>query len=102
MTDLDVIERFVSIVGCGYVAEQPSYEAQGYKPQWRWQTKSLPEVAAVIDLLYEYMGERRRAKMDEVRELLEAKRLRRIELGRIQLGGKRKHIVRDALGRYAA
>lgn len=101
MTDRHIVEEFAAVMGCGYIAEQPYYEAHGHKAQWRWQTKNLTEVSRCIDLLYPHMGNRRRGRMDEVRALLAAKRERRVELARVQIAGKRIAIARDADGRFA-
>lgn len=91
MTDEDVVERFHRIIGCGFVRSRDP--GVGRKTIYRWQTKSNSEVATVIDALYEHMGARRRARMDEVRALLVAKTARRSEVAR-------EVLTRDPAGRF--
>lgn len=100
-TDKDVLERFLRIVNCGFISARTWHETNGYKPQWRWATKNFAEVEYIIKLFYPYMGERRQARMDEALALLQAKYERRRQLGRENLGGKRKTILRDNTGKFA-
>ncbi len=65
-TDKDIIDRIEKMWG-GKVWESnyPSKPAH-YKPSWRWGLSRRKEVRAIIAAIYPYLGERRRAKCDEV------------------------------------
>lgn len=64
-TDEDTLRRFHAAVGCGSVAAyQP--QVKGYKPFWQWSVRGYPCTRCVIILLYPWLGERRRAKAEEI------------------------------------
>lgn len=65
LTDLDVLQKLHRIVGAGGIHEVHRTRPGG-KPCWGWKIGSRADVLALIDQLYPYMGERRRAKMDEI------------------------------------
>ena len=71
MTDRDVVERFAAIVGVGNVSvhDTPAHRAKGWKPLYTWCVYEAEKVREVIALLLPYMGERRRAKAEEVLRL---------------------------------
>lgn len=64
-TDEDVVRRFHSIIGLGRVREEPYFRDRGMKMQWEWYAKKA-EVPDVIQLLYPWLGERRRKRADEL------------------------------------
>jgi hypothetical protein len=65
MTDRDVVERFVAIVGVGKV-NPPRQIRPTDKPFHEWAVQNAPDVRAVIALLLPYLGQRRRAMALEV------------------------------------
>lgn len=58
-TDLDVLQRFASIVG-GKIAVEPTRIA-GRRPIWRWQLTHWDEVEPMLRRMLPYLGIRRRA-----------------------------------------
>ena len=76
-TDLDVLERFQSIVRIGKIHEGKIRQGQTKVP-YTWSTRSKVGVSGLIDLLYPWLGSRRKAKADEL--LLE------IDDGRVHRG----------------
>jgi hypothetical protein len=66
-TDLDVVERFAAIVGCGAIG-QVKPGTGGHKPVYEWRIYEAEKVREVIALFLPHMGERRRAKALEVLE----------------------------------
>ncbi len=66
-TDLDVVERFHGVVGCGRVLpiKSPSHVNKGRKPAWDWRAASSEDVQAVLTLLRPHLGDRRGEKADE-------------------------------------
>jgi hypothetical protein len=65
MTDQDVVSRFADIIGEGAIRryDPPS----PLKPIWQWRLGTKAKVGVLIDLLYPFLGARRKAKADEVR-----------------------------------
>jgi hypothetical protein len=65
MTDRDVVERFAAVIGFGAIHQaQPG--TGGWKPLHTWCVYEAEKVREVIALFMPYMGERRRAKAEEV------------------------------------
>ncbi len=71
MTDRDVVERFASIIGCGSTraSHTPSARARGDKPLTEWYVYEAERVREVIRLFLPYLGDRRRARAEEVLRL---------------------------------
>lgn len=69
MTDEDVVERFHRVVGVGRVTERDRRIKPHHKPQWVWRCDRHEDAVATIELFYPFMGARRQARMDEVRQL---------------------------------
>lgn len=66
-TDHDIVERFARIVGFGTInRKRPPSTPEHWKTVWEWSTQSAPGVREVIDLFWDYLGERRRERADEV------------------------------------
>jgi hypothetical protein len=63
MTDEDVVRRFRRILGVGHV-NGPNWHKGSTKPQWRWSATKRADVAIVSDLLYPFLGERRRNALE--------------------------------------
>lgn len=59
-TDLDVLERFKSVVGAGQIGRESRSSSLGNKPFWRWRCAAQADVARLTDMLLPFMGERRR------------------------------------------
>lgn len=63
-TDYDVIQRFAEIMGFGSVTG-PMY-APRRKPRWAWRAVGPVSIVLVDEKIGTYLGERRRAKLDEL------------------------------------
>lgn len=67
MTDLDVLERFASVVGIGKAVLVPrSATTSGRKQIYRWRVNGKADTRYVIALLLPWLCSRRRAKALEV------------------------------------
>lgn len=64
MSDLDVLERLQHILG-GRV-NGPRQRGPRRKPMYRWEVSSRGEVLLVLRLLLPWLGDRRRARAEEV------------------------------------
>lgn len=69
MTDLDVITRFVDIIGIGKV--RGPYEKNGSagirpKPIYFWAVAKKDEFEEAINMLWPFLGERRREQVHDV------------------------------------
>ena len=65
-TDEETIARFTKVVGAGRV--YGPYPRPG-KDVWWWKTRRPDEVIRVCEMLYPWMGTRRREAMDKVMRL---------------------------------
>ena len=65
MTDRDVVERFAAVIGCGAIGKvKPG--TGGHKPVYEWRVYEAEKVREIIALFMPYMGQRRRAKAEEL------------------------------------
>jgi len=65
LTDEDVLQRFLKIVGYGKI--YGSYWAKkSTKPYWSWQCNKDQETIEVLKLLYPYLGTRRKNRVKEI------------------------------------
>jgi hypothetical protein len=71
-TDADVVMRFLRAVGYGKIT-MPTRRA-GRKQQWVWTAAGWPVVIDFATELGPYLGERRRARLDEVMSYYAPKR----------------------------
>ena len=62
-TDLDVLRKFQRIIGFGKIYKHKTTGAR--KRAWQHNIYRQPEVYAVLALLFQFMGSRRKAKMRE-------------------------------------
>lgn len=65
MTDRDVVDRFMAIVGCGAIYLRPDAR-WNHQDTYMWRVQEAVQVRKVIAMLLPYLGERRRAKALEV------------------------------------
>jgi len=65
-TDKDVIDKFCQIVGAGDVKGPREYPRR--KPIYYWQVQNFRDCMYVLGQIYDYLGERRKAKADEMLE----------------------------------
>ena len=89
-TDKDVLEKFVSVIGFGKVNGPYIYTSKTIpmrKPSWYWAIRGYDRFQAVVDMLWPWLGKRRRAKAKEVLAL---------ELKKRPVGKR----TRDSKGRY--
>jgi LAGLIDADG DNA endonuclease family protein len=71
-TDLDVVQQFARIAGCGYIKARRTFNA---KPHWKGQhTWACGGAAALVfaESLLPLLGKRRRARHAEILTLIEA------------------------------
>lgn len=63
MSDKDVVEKFISIVGYGTLKSKDfsCYQPQ-YKVQWRWAIQKASEVNRILTMFLPYLSERRAYK----------------------------------------
>ncbi len=67
MTDVDVMKKFVDVVGYGNLKgpnSPPSYK-EHFKPFYCWQLSKGKEVLRILNLFLPYFGERRSEKAKE-------------------------------------
>ena len=64
MTDSDVMERFVDVVGYGKL-RGPYNSKSGYKPFWRWEIVKSKEVLRILKMFLPHLGKRRAEKAIE-------------------------------------
>lgn len=64
MTDLDILERFLPFGGIIY--DMPKQETH-HKKSWRWQLQETQGAMAFLELVYPYLGARRKARVEEAR-----------------------------------
>ena len=73
MTDEDVVRRCAEIMGTSCVkTHPPSIKKRGFKPQWHAKVTGQRAIY-LMEVLYPIMGERRRARMDELYEMYDAR-----------------------------
>lgn len=63
MTDLDVMQRFCAIVGCGSLTG-PTWHSGSTKPQWRFYA-GTPDFARLAWMFRPFLGERRRQALKD-------------------------------------
>jgi hypothetical protein len=63
-TDQDIIQRFRTIVGTGQVSSKPPGKNGRRKRLWRVDVIRVDDVLRIVDMLYPWLGERRRAAAD--------------------------------------
>jgi hypothetical protein len=71
LTDLDVLERLRALTGVGNIAGPVVRENPNHKPIWQWKVSKNKESITLMRAVYPWMGERRRARIDEVLALVE-------------------------------
>lgn len=64
LTDLDVLEMALSISGIGHI-NGPYTRKSGTKQYWIWQSQKNEDVRTLIGHIYDYMGSRRKAQINE-------------------------------------
>lgn len=73
MTDADVVERFAGIVGFGSIRRDVIRNAnKDWKPLTEWYTQRRDKTHELIQMFWPYLGERRKAKAQELLDLGEA------------------------------
>ena len=78
MTDRDRIELLHKILGVGTVIEVKPQKAH-WKPAWKWSTASHDGVRHVGEMLYPWLGPRRRAAFEEAASVAHSGRADRID-----------------------
>ena len=64
MTDKDVMERFVDVVGYGNL-KGPHWSKLSTKPFWKWQLYKRTEVLRILKMFLPHFGKRRSQKAIE-------------------------------------
>jgi hypothetical protein len=65
LTDLDVLQHFMSVVGVGNMLKNSRKEKPHHKDQWQWYTVGEDEFHAVVKLLRPHLHPRRLAAADK-------------------------------------
>jgi len=68
MTDKDIIQKLQAVFGVGIVAEYNNLSRLGKKPIWRWDVRRALEAKVVCELIYPYMGQRRKKQIEHLFE----------------------------------
>jgi hypothetical protein len=71
MTDLDVLQRLQELTGIGHSDGPTPRKDPRHKPIWHWVASENKESITLMRAVYPLMGERRRARIDEVLALVE-------------------------------
>jgi hypothetical protein len=78
MSDKDLIDRFQAIVGVGTVwPDRRSKLKPHYKDLWRWTACAEADVFKVVEMIWPWLGERRREQVGKMIERFEQRRLSR-------------------------
>lgn len=70
MTDLDTVTKLRDVFGIGRVLPYRNTKGLGTKQLHRWDASARGDITLVCDAIYPWMGERRRAQIDRLRDLL--------------------------------
>ena len=66
-------------MGCGKLREESYFQKKsGYKMQWEWYARA-GEIVQVVDMLLPWLGERRKARALEIREIAAARDTARVK-----------------------
>ena len=67
MTDKDVMERFIDVVGYGNLTGPYMYKKSSNKtPYWAWQVYKRTEILRVLKIFLPYLGKRRSKRANDV------------------------------------
>ena len=67
MTDRDAVLRVYDTFGVGHLTgPYTSSTKNPDKPLWRWRTSTIRDTYPVLELMWPYLGERRKARAKEV------------------------------------
>ena len=66
MTDLDVVERFQSIMGFGKIYTQKKMAKEHWKTAYQFRITGFEKFQAAVAMLWPWLGERRRARAVEL------------------------------------
>lgn len=72
MTDRDVLQKLRGVFGGGEILPYTNTQGLGKKQLYRWDVRRAEKVKAVCQAIYPYMGQRRRAQIDHLFEVLAA------------------------------
>src|SRR5579872_2209021 len=64
MTDKDVVEKFAALIGRGSFGSRARYANR--KQEWGWRLRGSDVVIEMAQAFWPYLGERRRARFDEI------------------------------------
>lgn len=70
-TDRDVLERVKAITGCGNILGPYSRNNPKWNDYYLWNITKRQEVKKILNSIYPLMGERRKARIDEIRPIFE-------------------------------
>jgi hypothetical protein len=65
MNDLDILERFQSIVGCGSIYKGTTHRSPNHNYTYTWRVSDRDNVRRLLLLMLPWFGERRSAKTME-------------------------------------
>jgi LAGLIDADG-like domain len=66
MTDRDIIERLQTLTGVGGIYATNARSRSNRKPCWRWGVYNKPHRDWVLNMMWPWLGERRRQRVSEL------------------------------------
>jgi hypothetical protein len=76
-TDLDVLQRLQRLSGVGRIVGRKPREPH-HAPPWQWTVSKSREAVELMEAIYPHLGQRRRAKIDELLDIAGRPRTLRI------------------------
>lgn len=74
-TDLDILERFAAIVGCGKITPvKRSISGFGIKQQYHWRLNKQSEISDLLYRMFPLLGNRRKVQARKVLDYIERDR----------------------------
>jgi hypothetical protein len=70
MTDFDITQRLRNVTGVGLLYQSKPNAKAHYKPVQIWAVQRARHVKGLIEVLYPWLGERRRCNADQILELI--------------------------------
>ena len=90
MTDQDTVQRFNAIMGCGTLVARDRDPGR-YKTVYRWRAARAEHIKAICDAFQPYMGVRRTAKLQLIRQIAKETIRRKYALARVDLSSPIAH-----------
>lgn len=65
-TNLDMLERFQEIMGCGRIKDKPLLGSLGRKPRWEWICDRRSDALSVLDRMWPWLTDEKRDQASRV------------------------------------